>query len=190
MRSAHRRLNMGGARAPSRGAARQNRSAGLNATPPRPPGRAAPARSATALWVLGGFVALALLAGAVAGALREPAALDPGAPEGVVQAYLQAIIAGDHETAARHLSEPVARRCRDAFADAWMPESPTARLQSVETYGDVVEVRVEVTSVSGPPPPLGSGQHSFVERFSLAREGGAWRIERPPWPVRHCPELP
>ncbi|HSK98133.1 MAG TPA: hypothetical protein VK891_16020 [Euzebyales bacterium] len=152
-------------------------------TPPEQQHR--PRRSQRLLWVLGGLVAVALLVGALVGALRSPAELDPDSPEGVVQAYLEAVIEGDHAAAAGYLSEETARRCRaSAFRQAWVPDGLTADLDGVRVRGPRTEVRVRMRTTADPFTLDG---YTSTETFTLADENGAWRLVDDPWPLYACP---
>ena len=53
-------------------------------------------------WVLPGLGVLAVIALVAAGLLRETPELDPSTPEGTVQAYLEAVFAGDEEAASQY----------------------------------------------------------------------------------------
>lgn len=151
--------------------------------------RGAGKRPARLLWWLGGLVAVVLVTGAILGALRGPATLDPDSPEGVVQSYLQAVLDGDYQAAVQHFSEETAERCTVAsFREAWIDESLTATLEDVRVRDGGAEVRIRFRSVPA-PDPLG-GDFSFRERFSLVEEAGAWRLTGDPWPLFFCPERP
>lgn len=141
------------------------------------------------LWVLVAVVALLLVVGAVAGAVRDPAALDPGSPEGVTQAYLQDVFDRDFAAARQHLSEESAQACSTAdFRLAWVPESLTAVLDEVRLRDGEADVAVRIRTVSG-PGPFGGGDYSSYEVFTLVRpddSGDAWRISGDPWPLFDC----
>jgi hypothetical protein len=147
-----------------------------------------PARDGAAviLWVFGGLVLLALLAGAVAGALRDFPAVDPESPEAVAQAYLQAVFDRDLVDARGLLSEASSARCQlSDFRQAWVPESLTASLDDVRVTGPDAEVWVRIRTVSG-PGPFGGGDFSIREVLTLAREEGQWRLTGEPWPLMGC----
>lgn len=146
-------------------------------------------RSSVALWTLVGVVAVALVAGALAGALREPAALDPGSPEGVVQAYVSAVLDRDYPTAAEYLSAETAERCEPrGFEDAYVAEGLTATLEDVSVDGDEAVVRVRMREPAGPPLLGGGGGITSEERFLLVVEDGDWKLTEQPWPLFWCPE--
>jgi hypothetical protein len=143
-------------------------------------------RPRTVLWVALALLGAVVLIGAVVGALREPAALEPGTPEAAVQAYLQAVLAGDAADALEHLDAAATRRCDAAdLRTAWVPDSLRATLDEVTVDGDTAEVVVRLRSIAGPEPFGGSGV-LMTEVFTLRREEGAWRISEPFWPVWRC----
>lgn len=145
-------------------------------------------RQGVALWVLAGLAGSALLVGGVVGALREPADLDPDSPEGVVQAYLQAVLDEDYAEAAGYFAAETAERCdSEAFADAWIGDWQTADLEDVRMRGAEAQVTVRFRSPSAPPPvPAGNG-YRRSQTLTLVEEDGAWRLTGTPWPLRHCP---
>lgn len=126
---------------------------------------------------------VALVVAAIAGALREPTALDPTGPEAAVQRYLQAVLDGDFHQAASVLA-PGSRCQASDVRQAWIPESLTVSLDHVRAAGDQADVRVRLRSAAG-PPPFGEDV-SFMETFSLARTGDTWRLTGEPWPLVDC----
>lgn len=147
-----------------------------------------PPRARWMLWAFGLMIAAVLLAGAVAGALRSPAALPPDSPEGAVQGYVQAVLDGDDETAAEYFSAELTRTCSPPdFRDA-RPVDPslTVTLEEVRRRGDQVEVEVRLRELSG-DPPFDAYESSYTERFLLVEEDGAWKLDgESPWPIHFC----
>lgn len=138
------------------------------------------------VWILAGVVAAGLIVAAVLGALRDPAPLDPGTPEGVVQVYLQAVLDGDVTTARNLLSQDLAENCSvQDLRDSWVPEGVTASLGDVRHLRDEVEVEVRLRTVAG-PPPFGAGGQETTEFFTLIEVAGEWRIDGATWPVHDC----
>lgn len=145
-------------------------------------------RPGVALWVLAGLAASALLVGAVVGALRGPADLDPDSPEGVVQAYLQAVLEEDYAEATGYFAAETADRCgSEAFADEWLDDWQTADLEGVGMRGEEAQVTVRFRSPSAPPSVPAHSGYGMSQTFTLVEEGGAWRLTETPWPLSHCP---
>lgn len=132
--------------------------------------------------LVGAVVVLAVVAGVVA-ANRTTPTLDRGRPEGVVQEYLQAVIAGDFHAAAGLLAPSSGCDASDVAAAA-IPESARIVLKHAAVDGDHAVVTVEVTEDSG-GDPFGSG-FSHTERITLERDGGAWKITGSPWLLYPC----
>ncbi|HSJ46079.1 MAG TPA: hypothetical protein VK923_15505 [Euzebyales bacterium] len=146
-------------------------------------------RPTSLLWILAGLVVVALVVGLVIAALRPPTSLDIGRPEGVVQAYLQAVLEHDHAAATGYLSEATAERCpASAFRATWVPEGLTADLDDVQVTGDRAEVRVVLHPNTALPPF--EAVDSTTELFRLTREVGAWRFTGIPWPLVSCEGQP
>lgn len=148
-------------------------------------GRPQPDRSRLLLWAFGGLLLVALAVGAVAGAARRPAALEPGSPEAVVQSYLAAVLDSDYGTAARYLSDETAERCpASMFREVWVPDDLVADLDEVRLGDARAEVRVQVRSTADPLPF--EAINTSIETFVLIDEEGAWRITDDPWPLFSC----
>lgn len=139
-------------------------------------------------WMVGGLVVVAVVVAAVAGALREPAVVAPDSPEGVVQAYLRAVLARDHAAAVGYLTDEASRRCpASAFRTTWVPDDVTADLEEVSVNGGEARVRVHLRT---PVAPLALDAESSTEVFLLVREDDAWRLTGEPWPLTTCTEPP
>lgn len=132
---------------------------------------------------VGAVVFLAVVAGLVV-ANRHVPALDPHTPEGVVQQYLQAVIAGDYPVAAELLSPSSGCDVSD-LAEAYTPGSARVVLDHTAVEGDHAVVTVDVTEDSGDGPFVSSG-FSHTERITVQREGGAWKITGSPWLLSSC----
>lgn len=153
------------------------------------PDQTRPRHPTSLLWILAGLVVIALVVGLVIAALRPPTSLDIDRPEGVVQAYLRAVLDHDHAAAAGYLSQATAERCpASAFRAAWVPEGMTADLDDVQATGDRAEVRVVLHPDTALPPF--DAVDSTTELFRLIREDGAWRLTGIPWPLVSCEGQP
>lgn len=133
--------------------------------------------------LLGAVVVLAVAAGLVV-ANREAPALDPTSPEGVVQAYLEAVIDGDVDGAFALLS-PTAGCDISDVGTAYLPESVRVVVLQTDVDGDEAVVRVEVTENPGNGLFEGSG-FKHDERISLRRTGGTWQVEASSWLLFGC----
>lgn len=147
-----------------------------------------PRRARWLLWTLVIVVAAVLVAAAVAGALRSPAAFSPDSPEGAVQGYVQAVLDGDVEAAAAYFSADLSRTCSALDFGAAAPVDPslTVTLEEVRRRAGYVEVVVRLRSVSG-DLPFDAYESSYTQRLVLVEEDGAWKLdEEPPWPIHLC----
>jgi len=132
---------------------------------------------------VGAVVLLAVLAGVMV-ANRATPALDPHTPEGVVQGYLKAVIAGDYPAAAELLSPSSGCDVSD-LAAAYAPGSARIVLDRTAVDGDHAVVTVDVTEGSE-DGPFGSSGSSHTERITVQREGGVWKITGSPWLLSSC----
>jgi len=125
---------------------------------------------------------LALVAGIVS-ATRHAPSYQPGTPVAVVQAYLAAVIDGDHETAAAQLSTE--SPCTvDDLDRSTLTEGVRVVLRDSRIDGDTAQVRVDVVRSTG--GPLDLSEYSEKVTFRLTRAGGAWLITGSPWPMYEC----
>lgn len=147
-------------------------------------------RSRLLLWAVLALAGVVVAAGALAAVLRSPAQLPPGSPEAVVQRYLQAVLAGDHERAARHLAHELAAACDPAvLRSPRLDRAMRATLEDVHRAGGRAEVQVRVHTDAG-SGPLGVDTYSHVETYVLTEKLGDWRLVEPPWPLYHCAPEP
>lgn len=142
-------------------------------------------RSRLILGGIGAVVLVALIAGAVAGAMRDPLQLEPNSPEGAVQRYVQAVIDRDLEEAAGFMSEDLREECRQELVAAWVPENLTVTLEDVERGEGSATVVLEMRQTQG-GVLTGPSEFSFEERFLLEQSDGTWAISEAPWPVQYC----
>ncbi|MCY7326093.1 MAG: hypothetical protein LH605_08200 [Microbacteriaceae bacterium] len=140
---------------------------------------------------LGGIVAviaaLVIVALVVVLTRGAPELLDTDTPEGVVQRYSAAVIAGDERGAAEYLSPDVADGC-DTF-DSETTDNLRVTLVSTNQRDDTADVRVSITTLyeNG---PFGIEEQEFEDDFDLVRIDGGWLIESVPWPLDICRVLP
>ncbi len=134
------------------------------------------------LIVVGVIVVIAIVAG-VFSATRPAPKYARGTPEGVVQAYLSAVIDGDHQEAAKLLAGE--SPCEVADLDqAYVPDEVRVVLRDSEVDGDTAQVVVDVVVSSG--DLLDGSEHAEKHTFRLTRAGGGWLITGTPWPMFEC----
>ena len=132
--------------------------------------------------VLGVVVVVAAVAVLVA-ANREPQTYDHGTPQGVVQAYLEAVVAGDHAEAAGYLAPGGSCGIEDLDQSS-VPEGIRVVLRDTEVDGDRAQVEVDVVTSSG--DLFGGSERSERHTFRLGRSGQDWLVQGVPWPMYDC----
>jgi hypothetical protein len=132
--------------------------------------------------------ALALIASAVAIVLvlgRTPASPpDPASPAGVVQAYVEALRAGDFDRARGYLSQSARAeidRNREPFPRYYQPGGIERRvlIETVEVAEDHALVKVTISAFAARTEPFSSSTYHQEVNVRLVREGGQWRIAQP-----------
>ena len=120
-------------------------------------------------------------------ATRRGPVYDPATPEGVVQAYVAAVVDGNHDEAVRFLA--AGGPCSVADLDrAYLPDGTRVVLRGAQTTGDTARVDVDVAMSSG---DLFGGPETFDKHtFRLTRSGGVWRVTGEPWPMSGCTKEP
>ncbi len=129
--------------------------------------------------------AIAILALVVVFTRGTPPPLDPSTPEGVVQVYAQAVIAGDTPGAIELLTQDVREHCDRA--DRGPTTDLRLTLTSTAVTGDSAVVRVLMAGDSGGGLFLfGTSSYESEDSFSLLREDGVWKIDTAPWALAVC----
>lgn len=157
-------------------------------------------RKMSGLWLIGvaavvGVLVVASVLVAVFRGQREVQDYPESTPEGVVQRYLQAVWAGEHQGAYAYLSDELKNYCTyQNFRDStnWVKDQDIrVSLVGSEPVDSKTEVQVRVSQVQI-GRPFAPEESSYTQRFTLARQGdpisGAWRFAEPPWPMSYCPE--
>lgn len=151
----------------------------------RPPGRRpvhrpglrrgrATVTALVAVVVLG--AAAALWAGS-----RPDRGFDPATPQGVVQAYVRAVVAGDSVSAAGLLAP--GSPCAATDLDRVRVDAGTqVDLVGAQLLGDRALVRVSVADAALAPVPAYGEQVTI----RLVRNGSGWLIDGIPWPLYEC----
>lgn len=136
------------------------------------------------LLLAGIAVAVVVALTAVLAVNRQPVTYPRGSPEAAVQAYVQAMLDGDEDTAAAWLDPDM--ECDAAhLADADVPDDVRVTLRHAEVDGDVAEVEIGVTVTSG-RGPFDTYEYEDHHRFELAQSDGGWLITTRPWPWASC----
>lgn len=136
------------------------------------------------LWAIIAVIALLVAVALIVVLTRgAPEQLDAGTPEGVVQRYSAAVIAGDERGAAEYLSPDAAEDC-DTF-ESESTENLRVTLVSTTQRDDTADVRVSITTIyeNG---PFGIDEQEFQDDFDLVRIESEWLIEGAPWPLDIC----
>lgn len=136
--------------------------------------------------VLGVIVALVLIALAAILLRGGPKELDPASPEGVVQSYSTAVIAGDTTAARELLSEQLSKECAPVgfYSD---PGSIRVTLLEANERDESASVSVLIRVSYG--GPFGSGESESRQMFELVKEQGQWKITRTPYDLAVCEGL-
>ncbi len=147
------------------------------------PARDRPGRPDRTLLVIAAVIAaLVVVALIVVFTRGAPVTRDASTPEGVVQRYAAAVIAGDEDEALTYLV-PEAADCRPY--DPGIVGQMRVTLSSTVERENSADVGVLITQSYENGPFGGSG---FEESgtFELERTPDGWRIENAPWPLTIC----
>lgn len=149
------------------------------ATAPDAPGSGSRRVLIILLAAIGAVVVASLLAVFLRG---EPAPLDPSSPEGVVQAYTNAVIDGDIDAAQALLVPEIADDCLRVPGGT---DDYRVTLLESDVQGDSARVRVLIVTTfdSG---GLGGDSYESEDVFLLSREGDEWLLEAVPWQFAVC----
>ncbi|MDP8924960.1 MAG: ARC6/PARC6 family protein [Chloroflexota bacterium] len=152
----------------------------------------APGADRFLLGIVVGSVALILVGIAAVFFLDRPRsaqAVDPISPAGVVQAYVEAIRAGDRDRAYDLLSRAArADLRRDTYRERFPSYSSTSDpgtrvvIEPVSETGDTAEVKVTISRFATRSDPFSAGTYHRDVTVRLVREDGAWRISQPAEP--------
>lgn len=134
--------------------------------------------------ILGVIAALVIVALAVVFTRGEPAPLDPDTPEGVVQLYSAAVLAGDEQTAAGYLTAGRLDNCDTV--DPGPLDNIRLTLVSTTVRENSADVRVSIVT-STDNGPFGASEYENEDVFDLVTVDGRWRIDGAPWQLTICP---
>ncbi len=134
-----------------------------------------------------GVVTVAAVAAAVSAAVvssnQPDPHFEPGTPQGVVERYVAALVAGEPSTAVNLLDPRLGCELDDVRAAYYPGRTAVVYLHS-SVEGDTTRVTVRITRV-------GEGvldDVSHEETFDVSRLDGDWHITGEPWPVYVCQE--
>ncbi len=150
---------------------------GMDSTPRRP--------DRTLLIVVAIVVALVVIALVVVFTRGSDEQLDPATPQGVVQQYAQALMAGDETEARTFLTSAVQDDCERAETNSM--DGVRLVLESTTERDDTARVDVSVVYSSN-GGIFGPSEYRSEEQFRLVREGARWAIEATPWQFTICAE--
>jgi hypothetical protein len=139
----------------------------------------------TLIALIGGVVLVVVIALIAVFAGGDPAPLDSGTPEGVVQRYSQAVVDGDTQAALTYVVPEVADACvRRSVSDE------DTRITVLETTerADTAHVRVLIVTVYG-TGPLGADEYEAESSFDLVKVDGDWLVEAAPWRLAVCDDM-
>ena len=141
-------------------------------------------RDRTLIAIVSVILVIVVIAVVVVFTRGDPAEVDRATPEGVVQSYTQAIIAGDRSSALDLLTSDVRDNCDRA--EPYMIEELRMTVVSTKTSDDTSTVRVSLLHGSGSGIFGGASDESDAT-FSLSKNvDGQWRIMSTPWPLMIC----
>ena len=133
-----------------------------------------------------GLVAVVAVVGGVVSATSSVTEYDRSTPEGVVQAYLGALIDGDVDAAAEYLAEDSDCSVTD-LEEAYLSDEIRVVLRETEIESDTARVQVDVAWSWG---GLFAGSERFEKHtLRLSRTGESWRLTGSPWPTYDCTRL-
>jgi hypothetical protein len=132
------------------------------------------------------LVVLGVLVVLLAGRNQPARAADPSSPVGVVDAYLEALRAGDADRAYGYLSRAAqASTPRDRYLERFPRFSPPSQtstrvlIEPVSAEGDSAEVKVTVSRFNSGGAPFSTNTYHQDYTIRLVREDGAWKIAQP-----------
>ena len=137
------------------------------------------------------LIVLGIAAVFVAGRTPSTTVADPSSPVGVVQAYVEALRAGDADRAYGYLSGSAqASVPRDQYLQRFPRFSPpneaSRLLIEPGTIGpDTAEVKVTISRFNSGGAPFSANTYHQDVTVRLTMENGAWRIVQPaePYPL-------
>jgi len=133
--------------------------------------------------ILAVIAVLVVAALAVVFTRGQPALLDEATPQGVVQRYSAAVIAGDETAATAYLSQAARTQCVDFERAA----KGNLRVTLISTTERALSADVRVLIVvSNGGGPFGNSEYETEDVFDLVKTDGKWLVDSAPWQLRVC----
>jgi hypothetical protein len=114
---------------------------------------------------------------------RTVAPADPNSPAGVVQAYIEAVRAGDVERSRTYLTREARAQAEARDRQSTYPQSRADNLrivvETVSSTDSTAEVNVTLSRFYARSDPFSSGTSRYDLTVRLIREDGAWRMTQP-----------
>lgn len=138
------------------------------------------------LAIIVGVVIIAVVVVMVFSTTRSVVRLNPGTPQGTVQAYLSAVFEGQNLKAAELLAPESGCKVQD-LDRAYVIKNARVDLVKTEIDGESAQVwvRVEIPT-SGPFESFMTEDHTF--RLNHINQG--WLLTGIPWPLYNCGVMP
>ena len=143
-----------------------------------------PESDRTVLGIVTAVGLLVVVSVVVVFAQGEPETLDGSTPEGVVQRYSSAVIAGDDSQAVDYLVPELREAC--TLDPAITADSLRLSLVDTTLRGTNATVTVSLVTSYDDAGPFGASEYRSEEAFALDRVDGAWLIRSTPWPLTIC----
>lgn len=137
---------------------------------------------------IGIFVVVALIV-AITLAGSNVRSYEPGTPEAVAQAYIQALFDEDTDEAYEYLSADVQEKCEPRDLDLWwVRDAESASFDEVRIDGDraEIELRLLSTDLELGVFPFENYDYSRETELELDRVDGEWVITDATWPLTGC----
>lgn len=141
--------------------------------------------------LIGAAVLIVAALGAIA-LLGEPRVVeyDPGTPEAIAQAYIQALFDEDYDVAFGLLAPELQLECHPDDLDAgFAQDSGTAVFEKVRRFEDRVTIEVRISTRYYEPdvfPIEAVDEHDLTTSLSLEMRNEEWRIVDTRWPLNGC----
>lgn len=142
-------------------------------------------KNRTPLIILGITVLLVLTALVLVLVRGAVATTDPRSPEGVVQSYVTAVLAGDAKQAESMLTPQASKDC--PIANVFTPGSMRVTLLSSTASESTATVEVSITDTPA-SSPLNLGNTAYSDTFTLVKQEDHWVINAVPWSLLSCEE--